>query len=153
MLTCRGSRSGEKVSFRPGFEPSTSYFIPRDEVHHSVCCLLVVSHLARLSRFCRGRPQPCSRRLPARLAAIVFFYQIAVPTSSVYLYVEEHTNLGVRMQKIQQGSRQVSCSCRLRSVFQIPDRALFSFRFSCRLPIFSLAPCLYYQCKNTYDDD
>ena len=37
----------------------------RDEVHHSVWCLLDVPHLARPSRLCRGRPRPCSRRLPA----------------------------------------------------------------------------------------
>ena len=42
------------------------------KVHHSVCCLLVVRHLSRLSRLCRGRPQPCSRRrLLARRAVFV----------------------------------------------------------------------------------
>ena len=37
--------------------------VARDEVHHSVCCLVVVPHLARLSRVCRGWPRPCLRRL------------------------------------------------------------------------------------------
>ena len=31
----------------------------RDEVHQSVCCLLVVPHLARLPRLW-GRPRPCA---------------------------------------------------------------------------------------------
>ena len=39
---------------------------------HWVWCLLDVPHHARLSRFCRGRPRPCSRRLPARVAVFVF---------------------------------------------------------------------------------
>ena len=47
--------------------------LARDEVDHWVCCLLVVPHLARLSRLCRGRPRPCLSRLPARRAAFVFF--------------------------------------------------------------------------------
>ena len=46
--------------------------IARNEVHHSVCCLLDVPHPARLSRLCRGRPRPCSRRLPATGAVFVF---------------------------------------------------------------------------------
>ena len=43
----------------------------RDEVHHSVWCLLDVPHLVRLSRLCRGRPRPCLRRLPAGGALFV----------------------------------------------------------------------------------
>ena len=35
--------------------------------------MLVVPHLARLSRLCRGRPRPCSRRLPATGAVFVFW--------------------------------------------------------------------------------
>ena len=34
--------------------------------------LLVLPHLARLSRRCRGWPRPCSRRLPARRVVFVF---------------------------------------------------------------------------------
>ena len=45
--------------------------VARDEVHHSVCCLLVVPRPARLSR---GRPRPCSRRLPAKSAVFFFFF-------------------------------------------------------------------------------
>ena len=46
--------------------------LARDEVHHSVWCLLDVPYLARLSRPCQGRPQPCLRRLLA--TAVVFFF-------------------------------------------------------------------------------
>ena len=35
--------------------------------------MLVVLHLARLSRLCRGRPRPCSRCLPATGAVFVFW--------------------------------------------------------------------------------
>ena len=62
--------------------------LARDEVHHSVYGLLVVAHLARPSRLCRGRPRPCSRRLPARGAAVfVFLVKITVPILCVYSYV------------------------------------------------------------------
>ena len=47
--------------------------VARDEVHHSVCCLLVVPRPARLSR---GRPRPCSRRLPAKSAVFFFFFSL-----------------------------------------------------------------------------
>ena len=47
--------------------------IGRDEVHHSVWCLLDVLLLALLFQLCRGRPRPCSRRLPARGAVFVFW--------------------------------------------------------------------------------
>ena len=56
-------------------------------VHHAVCCLLAVPHLARLSRLCRGRARPCSHRLPATGAVFVFFAEITVPIPSVYSYV------------------------------------------------------------------
>ena len=70
MLTCR--LSNQQVRFRAVFEPYVNN-VARDEVHHSVCCLLVVPHLARLSRLCRGRPRPCSRRLPATGVVFAFF--------------------------------------------------------------------------------
>ena len=44
--------------------------------------MLVVPHLARLSRLCRGRPRPCSRGLPAGCALFVFLVKI-----SNYLFV------------------------------------------------------------------
>ena len=47
------------------------------ELHRSVCCLLVVPHVARLSRLCRGRPRQCSRRLPAGRALFVFLVKIS----------------------------------------------------------------------------
>ena len=46
--------------------------LARDEVHHSMCCLLDVPHLARLSRLCRS-----SRRLPT--TGIVFVFQPKLP--------------------------------------------------------------------------
>ena len=58
--------------------------LARDEVHHSVRCLLDVPHLARLSRLCRGRPRPCSRLLPAGVAPFVFFGQ------NIELYVRTY---------------------------------------------------------------
>ena len=65
--------------------------VARDEVHHSVCCLLVVPRPARLSR---GRPRPCSRRLPAKSAVFFcffFLFETLVPISSVDSYVWIHT--------------------------------------------------------------
>ena len=46
--------------------------VVRDEVHHSVLCLLDVPRRALLFRLRRGRPRPCSRRLAARGAVFVF---------------------------------------------------------------------------------
>ena len=51
--------------------------IARDEVHQWVWCLLDVPHLARLSHLWRGRPRPCSRRLPAAGALFVFLVKIS----------------------------------------------------------------------------
>lgn len=36
-------------------------------------CFHAVPHLARFSELCRGRPRPCSRRVPARRAVFVLF--------------------------------------------------------------------------------
>ena len=44
----------------------------RDDIYHSVWRLLDVAHHARLSRFCRERPRPRTRCLPARVAAFGF---------------------------------------------------------------------------------
>ena len=52
-------------------------------------CLLDVPHLARLSRLCRGRPRPYSRRLPARGDMLFFWLNIL----SVYSYVYININL------------------------------------------------------------
>ena len=51
--------------------------LARDEVHHSVWCLLDVPHLARLSRLCRDWPRPCSRRLAA--GGALFFFLVKIP--------------------------------------------------------------------------
>ena len=48
------------------------YSAARDEVHTSLCCLLIVPHLAR--------------RLPARRAVFAFFFEIVVAVSSILPY-------------------------------------------------------------------
>ena len=73
--------------FYTRFRAVNELMIARDEVLQSVCCLLVVPHLAHLSRLCRGRGRPCSRRLPARRAVFVCFSKMIVLISSVYSYV------------------------------------------------------------------
>ena len=44
----------------------------RNEVHLLVCCFLVVPDRARLSRLCRARRRPYSRRVPAGRAVLMF---------------------------------------------------------------------------------
>ena len=64
--------------------------LARDEVHHSVWCLLNVPHHARLSRLCRRRPRPCSRRLPVKGA--VFFFSSNFLTC-VFVRIGRYQNL------------------------------------------------------------
>ena len=66
---------------------SAASALARDEVHHSVWCLLDVPHLARLSRLCRGRPRPCSCRFPARGAVLVFLVKIHQRSIRTYRYI------------------------------------------------------------------
>ena len=61
------------------------YALARDEVNHSVRCSLDVLHLAPLSRLCRGRPRPCTRRLPA--AGAVFFFKITQASIRTYIHI------------------------------------------------------------------
>ena len=72
MLALSSQQSTSQIETR--FWAVNDLLIARDEVHHSVCCLLVVCHLARLSRLCRGRPRPCSRRLSATGAVFVISF-------------------------------------------------------------------------------
>ena len=77
-VSCQASRSRFKTRFWAENE------FARDKVDFSVRCLLVVRHLARLSRFRWGRPRPYSRRLPASRAVFVLFCKRTVLISSVY---------------------------------------------------------------------
>ena len=69
--------------------------LARDEVHHSVWCLLDVPHLARLSRLYRGRPRPCSRRLPA--AGVIFVFLVEIPNC---IFVKISNGIFVRVYKV-----------------------------------------------------
>ena len=92
------------------------------EVHHSVCFLLVVPCLARLSRLCRGPARPCSRRLPARRAVFVFFPKIFVPSSSVYSYILIGLSLHICINARNWEFEQVdSFPVHFRSNLQIPE--------------------------------
>ena len=89
-------------------------------VHHSVCCLLVASHLARLSRLCRGRPRPCSRRLPAT-GAVLFFSSTSLSRSLVSIRTYRYISIsGLCIQETQRGSIRRSAS-----VFRISDGVIF----------------------------
>ena len=52
--------------------------LPRDEVHLSVRCFLVMPDRARFPRLCRGLPRPCSRRVPPGRAVFAFLQESAV---------------------------------------------------------------------------
>ena len=83
---CWPCLNDRQVRFRPGLWAVND--LARNEVHHSLWCLLDVPRHARLSRLCRGRPRPCSRRLPARGAAFVFSSKIPIFYSYVkYIYM------------------------------------------------------------------
>ena len=61
----------EQVVFTSRFWAANEF--ARDEARLPVRCFLVMRHLTCLSRLSRGRPRPCSRRLPARRDVFVFF--------------------------------------------------------------------------------
>ena len=68
ILALSSQRSTSQIS--TGFQDVNA--LARDQVLHSVWCLLDEPHLARLSRLCRRRPGPCSRCLPAPSLVFVF---------------------------------------------------------------------------------
>ena len=79
-------------------KPSRSHFytkflavneLGRDVVHLSMCCLLVVAHLGRLSRICPGRRRPCSRRLQGVLFSC--FFKTVVPIKCLKVLIDGRT--------------------------------------------------------------
>ena len=85
-LAISSQKSKSQLLDQTRFWAVNALLVARDEVHHSVWCLFDVPHYARLSRLCRGRTRPCSRRLPARGAVFAFFGK-NIPSIYSYAYL------------------------------------------------------------------